>query len=149
MKWILVFPILLLAFSLQAQNKLPKIRHQESFFADKYELGDKDVKPAEIKLHLEKNNTDAYYKWRRADAQETNTVIFMALATASLLTGVFVKDDNLSLAGYGSAVLFSGIPRGRVLEAENKRKKGFVLKNGGGGYKKKKKAASLAGAACH
>ena len=129
MKWILVFPILLLAFSLQAQNKLPKIRHQESFFADKYELGDKDVKPAEIKLHLEKNNTDAYYKWRRADAQETNTVIFMALATASLLTGVFVKDDNLSLAGYGSAVLFSGISLGTVLASGNNREKAIELYN--------------------
>lgn len=134
MKWILVFPILLLAFSLQAQNKLPKIRHQESFFADKYELGDKDVKPAEIKLHLEKNNTDAYYKWRRADAQETNTVIFMALATASLLTGVFVKDDNLSLAGYGSAVLFSGISLGTVLASGNNREKAIELYNRAAGY---------------
>jgi len=136
MKWLLI-PVLFAALSLQAQtttNTLPKIRYQEGFLSTKWELGDKDVKQPDIKLHLQKTNNDAFYQWRRADALEIQTVIWTVLATGGLVGGLLLKNDNAKLYSLGGAIGFGVIGLATGLTAGAKRKKAVNIYNKAAGY---------------
>lgn len=134
MKHYLLFPVLIAAFSLQAQTQLPKIRLQKTFWSVKYELGDKDTKPAEIRTHLQKNNQDAYYLWRRADALQTQSLVWTTLGTLSMLVGILADGDGAKLGGYGSAVLFYSVGLGTGLASNGKRQKSIDAYNKAAGY---------------
>lgn len=132
-----MIPALLIGCLLSAQvstNKLPKIRYQEGFLSTKWELGDKDVRPADIRLHLEKNNQEAFYQWRRADALDVQTVIWSLLCAGAGVGAIFIKDDKPKLAALGGCVLFGGIGIVTGLTAGGKRKKAVTLYNRAAGY---------------
>ena len=132
-----MIPVLLFTCVLHAQVttiKLPKIRYQEGFLSTKWELGDKDVKPADIRLHLEKNNQEAFYQWRRADALDVQTVIWSLLCAGGAVGGVLLKDDKPKLVALGGCVLFGTIGITTGLVAGSKRKKAVTLYNRSAGY---------------
>lgn len=134
-------PFILLAFvawsvaPLCAQNKLPKIRHHSGFFTDRFELGDKDVKRPEIRLHLQQHNNEAYYQFRRSESLSTQGALWMIVGIAgSVLTLTqLLKDDpntsigltgaGIGIAGYtGSIICFSisGAKQQKALDIYNK-----------------------------
>lgn len=100
---------IIMAFSLCAQtDKLPKIRASAGFLTTHWELGEKDVKQPDIRLHLEKHNTEAYYQFRRAEGLDVQGTIWMIVGLgASIVTLTqSLKDDpnrtvGISAAGIG------------------------------------------------
>lgn len=128
-----MIPVWFLAWNLHAQQQ-PKIRFEEGLFSTKWELGDKDVKQADIAAHLQKTNNDAYYQWRRADALETQTLIWTILATGSVVGALLVKEKAFKYGGFGGGVLFGSIALGTALASDSKRNKAVTIYNRFAGY---------------
>jgi len=76
---------------------LPKLRYYSRFLSEKWELGDKDVQPKDVALHLEKHSPAAYYDWRRGQSLSKTGDAFTSLGTVSGVVGCValftVKDD--------------------------------------------------------
>lgn len=128
---------ILICVCLNAQvntGNLPKIRYQEGFLNTRWELGDKDVRAGEIRLHLQKNNQEAFYQWRRSDALDVQTVVWALLCAGAGVGAVLLKDDKPKLAALGGCVLFGGIGLVTGLTAGSKRKKAVTLYNRTAGY---------------
>ena len=137
MKGLLVLILMLATASLNAQpntSTLPKIRFQEGFFSTKWELGEKDVPEYEIGNHLQKHNNEAYYQWRRAKSLETQTVIYLLLASGGILTGALVKSDAGKIAGFSAGGAFAIISLGTAIGSGAKQKRAVNLYNRGAGY---------------
>lgn len=93
---------------MSAQNKLPKIRFTQGFFTDRYELGEKDVKKPDIRLHLQQHNNEAYYQFRRSESLSTQGTIWFVVGTLAsiLVTTQALRSDPplpivVSAAGVG------------------------------------------------
>ena len=135
-KLLYVVSLSFICINLYAQTpteKPPKLRYTTGFFNVKWELGDKDVNQKEVQLHLDKNDTDASYNFKRARALEKQSAIFLLLGTAALVTGLYVKEEA-AIAGYGSAVVFSAIGLGTSISSKQKYDKATNLYNRKFGY---------------
>lgn len=133
MKTIITLSLLFMSVGLFSQTTAanpPKLRYTAGFFSTKWELGDKDVTLPEIQLHLNKNDNEAAYNFRRARALSAQSSVFSLLGAVGLLVGVFT-DDATSIAGYGAGVVFSGISIGTGIASKNKYEKAV------NGYNKK------------
>lgn len=133
--WIPVF--LLFALSSQAQTttpKLPKLRYETQFLGNKYEIGDKPATAADIGLHLEKNNADAYHHWRLSQSLETQTTVFLLLGTGALVAALLIKNEPAKIGGYVAAGGFGIIGLGTAIGADNRQKKAFETYNRAAGY---------------
>ena len=122
MKTIITLSLLFMSVGLFSQTtaaKPPKLRYTTGFFSTKWELGDKDVTPPEIQLHLDKNDNEAAYNFRRARALSLQSSVFSLLGAVGILVGVFT-DDTVSLVGYGAGVAFSGISIGTGIASKSK-----------------------------
>lgn len=125
--FILVFSV---GIQLQAQSKPQKLRYSTGFFSSKWEIGDKDVKPNEVQLHLDKYDTDAAANFKKAKSLQLQTSIFSLLGSIGILVGALTEDET-ALVGYGSGVVFSGIAIGTGVASGKKYKKAMD------GYNKK------------
>lgn len=97
----ILFLILLLPALLPAQTEQPpKIRLYSGFLSKKYELGDKEVKPADIRTHLQKYDAEAYHIWRKADAAGTSSVVFAVLGAIGTLVGATANDNHTAAGAY-------------------------------------------------
>ena len=137
MKGFMVLILMLATACLNAQPntaKLPKIRFQDGFFSTKWELGDNKVSEYEIGNQLQKHNNEAYYQWRRAKSLETQTVIYLLLASAGILTGTLVKSDAGKIAGFSAGGAFAIISLGTAIGSDGKQKKAISLYNSSAGY---------------
>ncbi len=138
MKWF-ILPIMLFAWSaLQGQTttpgQLPKIRFHDKLFTTAWELGEKDVAQSDIRAHLQKNNADAYYQFRRSESLTNQTSVFLLLGTAGLLCGVLLKNDTAKIAGLGAGVGFGSAALIAALSADSRRDKAVSLYNRFAGY---------------
>ena len=132
--FLLVTALLFSVFSYaQVTEKPPKIRYSTGFFSTKWEIGDKDKTPNEVQLHLDKYDNDASYNFKRARSLEKQTTIFLLLGTAGMAVGLFAGEGNeeVALAGYGSAVVFYSISLGTIISSKKKYEKAV------NGYNKK------------
>lgn len=100
-----------------AQNKLPKIRYSSGFFTERYELGEKDVKKPEIRLHLQQHNNEAYYQFRRSQSLEAQGTVWLILGTAASVlvlaqalqdepsVPVLVAAGGVGVVGYTASII--------------------------------------------
>lgn len=114
---LLVLPIILLCQN--TETKPAKIRYSNGFFNTKWEIGDKDVVPKDVQLHLDKYDNEASFNFKRADALEKETLIFTLIGSVGMLVGVLAKDGT-SLIGYSSAVVFYGLSLGTSISSKKK-----------------------------
>lgn len=129
--------LLFMLAQMQAQTtaaKLPKLRFENKFLSTKYEIGDKFATAADIGLHLEKNNPDAYHHWRQAQSLETQTTVFLLLAAGSMVAGLLLKNDNAKIAGYGAGAGFAVIGLVTAISSDGHHKKAFDTYNRAAGY---------------
>lgn len=132
--------VFLLAFivssiSLFAQSdKLPKIRYSSGFFSTKYEIGDKDVKQKDILLHLEKNNTAAYYEFKRGSALGVQSIVWGIVGLAGFSVGTFSSSNEAKVIGYGSAAVGFSVELVTLIISQKKLEKGIDIYNQDNGY---------------
>ena len=135
-KLLYVLSLSFICINLYAQTpteKPPKLRYTTGFFNVKWELGDKDVNPHEVQLHLDKHDTDASYNFKRARSLEKQSVIFTLLGTTALLVGLSTKEET-ALASYGACIAFSITGLGTAISSKNKYEKAINLYNRKFGY---------------
>ncbi len=124
---------------LSAQDKLPKIRYTQGFWTDRYELGEKDVKKPDIRLHLQKHNNEAYYQFRRSESLEVQGVIWMlvgSIGSAVAIIGATKNDPNVPLVASAAGVGVIGYTATIICfsVASGKNQKAIDLYNRAAGY---------------
>ena len=110
------------AFGQTPAAKPAKLRYNPGFFSTRYELGDKDVKPPEIRLHLEKHDAAAYHLWRRADGARRSGWVWAAVAGAGALAAAF-SDGDEALAAGGWGVCAVGLTGTLVCDLNEKKRR--------------------------
>jgi hypothetical protein len=117
-----------------AQTKLPKLTVQEGFLNDKYSLAEKQTPAKDIRLHLEKNNAQAYHLWRAADKADAAGTVWGLLGLAGVVVAVTAKNTDTALIGSGVGVIGTGGALVCVINTVSKRKKSIKAYNTGAGY---------------
>lgn len=110
MRTFVIIAITFLAIAANAQTKNPpKIRLQSGFLTSKWEIGDKNVSEKEVLLHLEKHNSEAYYKFRRGRAQGRSAVVWSLVGlTGALVSASGAANDNPTTSIVGSSIIVVG-----------------------------------------
>ena len=119
----------------------PKIRYTADFFGNRYEIGDKDASQKDVILHLQKNDSEAYYQFKRGKSIENQSWIFAAIAIGGCIltvTQVLKKEGekNIALTGIGLGATAVGLGATFIMGAvaNTKYKKGVDLYNKKFGY---------------
>ena len=110
---LLLLPILFVSAAYGQESKPPKLRIQNGFLSDKYEMGDKTAPAKEVALHLKKYEPDAYIKWKAADRAEISALVWSLVGLGGIIVGVTASDNKSALAGYSVAVGAETISRPR------------------------------------
>lgn len=136
MKNILLVFLIAFAASATAQetSKPPKLRINSGFFTTKYELGDKDIKPKEVRTHLEKTSPEAYYLWRKSESATTSALIFAVAGLGGAVYGLTAKDNTNKAAGFTAAATFELISMFAILSASARQEKAVDTYNKKFGY---------------
>ncbi len=131
MKNTILFAWLLLCCSLSAQQ--PQIVITKGFLSEKYQIGENEANPKQVRLHLEKYNAKAYYQWRKSEgALIAGTVLAITGAAGAIMAGAVGSDNpGLAAAGYlGAAACWTGTLV-CALSSSARRKKAVALYNKG------------------
>jgi len=134
MKNLLFILAIFSAATLSAQNAQPKLRMSSGFLSTKYELGDKDVSPAEVSLHLEKNCPAAYYDWRRANSLDVQSAVWSVVTLGGFLTTLFAKKEKVVIGAAAVTIVGAGFEIGTIFSAKSKRDKAITAYNRQFGY---------------
>lgn len=110
------------AFGQTPAAKPEKLRYNVGFFSTRYELGNKDVKAREVRLHLEKHDAAAYHLWRRAEGASRAGLGWSLAGLAGALVGAFATDNaGVSAAGWGVCAV--GLTGGLVCSLNEKKRR--------------------------
>lgn len=112
MKQILTFLAFLIFYNSSAQDlKPPQLTIAKGFLSDQYQIGNKEANPKQVRLHLKKYSSEAYYQWRKAENATIAGTVLAIAGAAGVLIGAVSGEDNPGLAAGGylaGAVCWSG-----------------------------------------
>lgn len=116
------------------EAKPAKIRYTADFFGNRFEIGDKDSKPKDVLLHLEKNSPKGYFEFRKGVNQSQTGLVFSIISISSGVWYLLEKKPvtkNIALLTFSTtAIVYLSLD----LSSKNKFRKGVDIYNKQFGY---------------
>lgn len=135
MKFKIILSLLLLPLFLAAQTtKPPKLRIEKTFFATRYELGDKTTPHKEVAQHLKVHETDAYIYWKRADQSANRELGWAVVGLLGAVVGLVSEEPENALLGWSTSAVGFGASLICNLSGNQKRQKAIDTYNVKFGY---------------
>lgn len=134
MKNLILLLYIITPFLVSAQEKPGKLRIENGFFTNRYEIGDKTTPSKQVALHLKQHDTDAYIKWKDANRAQNNFALWSIVGSVGVLVGIFAPETQTKVVGYSAAAVGYGIALVPLINSSSRRQKSIDMYNRKFGY---------------
>lgn len=111
-----------------------KLRYSPRLLSTVYEIGDKDVHPNEVTLHLEKTSPKAYYEFKRGRALDLQSTIWSTVGSLGLIVGLYARENNVRAIGYGVGAIGFGVGLSTYIGSQTRIERAVNIYNREYGY---------------